>query len=217
MKSKLSNTLREYKGFFLFIVLMVLFRSAVADWNDVPSGSMEPAILVGDRIFVNKLAYDVRVPLTHISLYRMADPERGDIVIFDSQAADKRLVKRVIGVPGDIVEMRHGRLIVNGMAAEYVDAKLEEQAVVAREVIGVYEHAVRFEETQARRADTFGPVRVPEGHYLVLGDNRYNSADSRFYGFVPREEIVGRSRTVVLSLDPDNYFLPRTGRFFDPL
>src|SRR5690606_9762818 len=114
MNKKLANAAREYKGFFLFIVLMVLFRSAIADWNDVPSGSMEPTILIGDRIFVNKLAYDLRVPLTHISLVRLADPERGDIVIFDSRAAGMRLVKRVIGVPGDTVQMHHGHVIVNG-------------------------------------------------------------------------------------------------------
>ncbi len=217
MKNALSKTAREYKGFFLFIVLMVLFRSAVADWNDVPSGSMEPTILIGDRIFVNKLAYDVRVPLTHFSLYRIADPARGDIVIFDSRAADKRLVKRVIGVPGDSVEMRRGRLIVNGVPAEYRDMKTDEDAVIVTEDVGAAAHSVRFEAIHGRSFDSFGPVTVPHGHYLVLGDNRHHSADSRVYGFVPRQEIVGRSSAVVLSLDPQNYFLPRTGRFFDPL
>jgi signal peptidase I len=218
MKNTLSKTVREYKGFLLFVVLMVLFRSAIADWNDVPSGSMEPTILAGDRIFVNKLAYDLRVPLTHISLYRMADPERGDIVIFDSRAADKRLVKRVIGVPGDRVEMRQGRLIVNGTPAEYSHVRFDDEtAVIVTEGLGTAEHVVRFGHTSARGADSFAPVTVTEGHYLVLGDNRNNSADSRFYGFVPRDEIVGRSRAVVVSLDPENYFLPRAGRFLDPL
>lgn len=217
MKKTLSKTVREHKGFFLFIVLMMLFRSAIADWNDVPSGSMEPTILVGDRIFVNKLAYDVRVPLTHISLYRLADPQRGDIVIFDSRAADKRLVKRVIGVPGDIVEMRAGRIVVNGTPAEYSDIKLEDHALITLEGTGTEAHTVRFDQTRPRHADSFGPVQVPDEHYLVLGDNRYNSADSRFYGFVPRQEIVGRTRTVVMSLDRDHYFLPRSDRFFDSL
>lgn len=217
MKNALSKNAREYKGFFLFIVLMVLFRSAVADWNDVPSGSMEPTILAGDRIFVNKLAYDVRVPLTHISLYRIADPARGDIVIFDSRAADKRLVKRVIGLPGDVIEMRRGRLIINGVPAEYRDLHVEDVALTATEELGSYGHAVRYEQAAAGVFDTFGPVRVPEAQYLVLGDNRHNSADSRVYGFVPRDEIVGRSSTVVVSLDPENYFLPRANRFLDPL
>lgn len=217
MRPKFAKAAREYRGLLLFIVLMVLFRSAIADWNDVPSGSMEPTILVGDRIFVNKLAYDLRVPLTHISLYRMADPERGDIVIIDSNAADKRLVKRVIGVPGDLIEMRHGRMIVNGMPAKYTDVRLDGDAVIALEHLGDEGHRVRFDQTVPRAADSFGPVTVPDGQYLVLGDNRYNSADSRYYGFVPRNEIVGRTGTVVVSLDPDNHFLPRSGRFFDPL
>lgn len=217
MSKKLADAAREYKGLVLFIVLMVLFRSAIADWNDVPSGSMEPTILIGDRILVNKLAYDLRVPLTHLSLVRLADPKRGDIVIFDSRAAGKRLVKRVIGVPGDVVEMRHGQLVVNGTPAEYSNVGAEEQALIAMEGIGTSAHGVQFDHTHPSSVDSFGPVTVPNEHYLVLGDNRHNSADSRFYGFVPRSEIVGRSSRVVVSLDPDNYFLPRAGRFLDPL
>src|SRR5512138_3608533 len=150
MSKKLADAAREYKGLVLFIVLMVLFRSAIADWNDVPSGSMEPTILIGDRILVNKLAYDLRVPLTHLSLVRLADPQRGDIVIFDSRAAGKRLVKRVIGVPGDVVQMRRGQLIVNGTPAEYSNVKLEDEALVTLEGIGAEAHKVRLEPTRLR-------------------------------------------------------------------
>src|SRR5712671_1022116 len=102
MKRRLVGLWREYRGFALFVVLMVVFRSSLADWNTVPTGSMKPTILEGDRIWVNKLAYDLRLPLTGVSLYRLADPQRGDIVVFDSKAADTRLVKRVIGLPGDV-------------------------------------------------------------------------------------------------------------------
>jgi signal peptidase I len=217
MKRRLSTAVREYKGFILFLFLMVMFRSAIADWNDVPSGSMTPTILEGDRIFVNKLAYDLRVPLTHISIYRFAEPTRGDIVIFDSELANKRLVKRVIGVPGDIVQMMENRLIVNGEPAQYDSVQYEQDAILATESIGNFEHKVRFETRRSPVADSFGPVTVPKDHFLVLGDNRQNSADSRVYGYVPRDEIVGRSRTVVLSLNPDNYFIPRADRFIDPL
>src|SRR6187402_3582202 len=90
---------KENKSFFIFVVLMLVFRSALADWNTVPTGSMKPTILEGDRIAVNKLAYDLRVPFTAISLLKLADPERGDIVVFESKASAKRLVKRVIGLP----------------------------------------------------------------------------------------------------------------------
>src|SRR5205823_6063161 len=119
MKTGLLKAWREYRAFVLFIVLMIIFRSALADWNSVPTGSMKPTIVEGDRILVNKLAYDLRVPFTHISLYRFAEPKRGDIVVFDSKAADLRLVKRVIGVPGDVVEMRSNRLTINGIDAKY--------------------------------------------------------------------------------------------------
>jgi signal peptidase I len=217
MKNKVSSIVREYKGFVLFLFLMVMFRSAIADWNDVPSGSMLPTIMAGDRILVNKLAYDVRVPLTHVSLYRIAEPRRGDIVIFDSHAADIRLVKRVIGIPGDTVQMIDNRLIVNGAPAEYDDFRYDDDALLATESIGDFEHVVRFELRGSPVTNSFGPVTVPEEHFLVLGDNRQNSADSRVYGFVPREEIVGRSRTVVLSLDRDNFFLPRADRFIEPM
>ena len=100
MNEKLKHFMREYRMLFLFICLMAVFRSSLADWNSVPTGSMKPTIIEGDRIFVDKLAYDFKVPFTDISLYHIADPRRSDIVIFNSKAADKRLVKRVIGLPG---------------------------------------------------------------------------------------------------------------------
>jgi signal peptidase I len=212
-----STTLREYKGFILFIFLMVVFRSAIADWNDVPSSSMEPTILTGDRILVNKVAYDLRVPLTHVSLYRHANPQRGEIVIFDSKAADRRLVKRVIGVPGDTVQMVEDRLLINGVSATYQDPHLVEGAWLVAEGFEHNAHTVRIDKRREGMPKTFGPVTVPPDHYLMLGDNRHQSADSRAYGFVPRDEIVGRSRTVVLSLDPGNFYLPRVDRFVDPL
>ena len=131
MKTGLLKAWREYRAFVLFIVLMVIFRSALADWNVVPTGSMKPTIIEGDRILVNKLAYDFRVPLTHIALYRFADPGRGDIVVFDSKAADTRLVKRVIGLPGDTVEMRDNRLTINGIEARYTRVEHEADATFA--------------------------------------------------------------------------------------
>src|SRR6266576_5079250 len=131
MKSGLIKVWREYRGFALFIVLMMIFRSALADWNVVPTGSMKPTIIEGDRILVNKLAYDFKVPLTHISVYKFADPGRGDIIVFDSRAANTRLVKRVIGLPGDTVEMRANRLTINGIAARYSDIEFEADATFA--------------------------------------------------------------------------------------
>jgi len=211
MKNSLIKGWREYRGFALFIVLMIIFRSALADWNVVPTGSMKPTILEGDRILVNKLAYDFKVPLTHISVYKFADPKRGDIVVFDSKVADTRLVKRVIGLPGDTVEMRDNRLIINGIEARYSNIEYAADALFAIESYDGMSHRI---ELGRSRLSTFGPVQVPNDRYLMLGDNRDNSADSRVYGFIPRDEIIGNARTVVLSLNYDHYYIPRVDRFF---
>jgi signal peptidase I len=217
MRDLLLKLWRHNRGFVLFVVLMALFRSAVADWNSVPSGSMRPTVIEGDRILVNKLAYDVRIPFTHVSLYRSADPKRGEIVVFDSQKADKRLVKRVIGEPDDVVQLLDNRLFINGARVPYVAASCADERCVAEEDLGVVKHRVNLEPLRHSRLSSFAPVRVPAGHYLVLGDNRDNSADSRVYGFVPRAEIIGRSNRVAFSVDYDNYYLPRGDRFWHSL
>ncbi len=217
MKNWLKKLWREYRGFTLFVILMVIFRSALADWNTVPTGSMKPTILEGDRIFVNKLAYDLRVPLTHVSIFRIADPKRGDIVVFDSKAAATRLVKRVIGLPGDIVEMQDNRVRINGVEARYSNVEYTAEAIFAVESYAGMTHRIEMAPTGVSYLSSFGPVKVPQGHYLVLGDNRDNSADSRVRGFIPREEIVGDARTVVLSVNYDRYYLPRADRFFRDL
>ena len=214
MKIGLIKAWRAYRGFTLFIFLMIIFRSALADWNVVPTGSMKPTILEGDRILVNKLAYDFKIPLTHISIYKFADPKRGDIVIFDSKLADTRLVKRVIGLPGDTVEMRDNRLTINGIEVQYSNVEYEGDAIFAMESYLGMSHRIELARTGGSRFNTFGPVKVPKDRYLVLGDNRDNSADSRVYGFIPRDEIVGSARTVVLSLNYDHYYIPRADRFF---
>lgn len=215
--------LKRNRGFFAFMLCMFMFRSAVADWNVVPSGSMLPTIRIGDRIFVNRAAYDLRVPFTHHSLIHIADPRRGDIVIADSSAAGERLVKRVIGVPGDIVALRANVLWVNGKRADYAPAAVEgiaadrgDPASYASEGLGRMHHLVRLSRWPGP-VSTFGPVTVPAGRYLLMGDNRDNSMDSRYFGFVPRDEIVGRTRYVAMSLDPSRHYLPRSDRFGAPL
>ena len=214
MKSSLIKTWREYRGFALFMFLMIIVRSALADWNVVPTGSMKPTILEGDRILVNKLAYDFKIPLTQISIYKFADPKRGDIVIFDSKLADTRLVKRVIALPGDTVEMRDNRLTINGVDAQYFAVEYSDDAIFAIESYLGMSHRIELARTGGSRLSTFGPVKVPKNCYLVLGDNRDDSADSRVYGFIPRNEIVGNARTIVLSLNYDHYYIPRVDRFF---
>jgi signal peptidase I len=229
------QTLKEklilfWKGWGLSILIAVViatsFRSAIADWNDVPTGSMIPTIWEGDRIFVNKLAYDFKVPYTTWHLAKWGDPERGDIVVFFSPADGKRLVKRVIGLPGDEIALWKNQLVVNGVQLEYeaipevileeLVPEAEKTAVFFSEQLTEDTHPVMFTPNRPS-AHTFAPVTIPKDHYFMMGDNRDNSADSRFFGFVERKRIVGRATRVVLSLDYEHYYLPRWDRFFQPL
>ncbi|MFM9996458.1 MAG: signal peptidase I [Phycisphaerales bacterium] len=214
------------KPLAVILVVFGTFRSAIADWNDVPTGSMKPTILEGDRILVNKLAYGLRVPFTTRWIAAWGGPDSGEIAVLFSPADGKRLVKRIIGLPGDTVELRGNALIVNGQAAAY--AALE-QAVIdrlaaserpshayARERIGAASHAVMSTPAVGARRD-FGPITIPAGRYLVMGDNRDQSADSRVFGLVPRRLIVGRSSAVAFSLDREHYLRPRWSRFLKAL
>ena len=210
------NILKDSRGFFVFLLLMSVFRSGIADWNVVPSGSMKPTIVEGDRILVNKLAYDVQVPFLYHSLKKLNDPQRGDIIVFDSEVAQLRLVKRVIGLPGDVVEMVDNQLYINGQALQYDVLESHQNQVDEKEdLLGVV-HTVRLNR-EGSRLSSFEPTKVPENFYLALGDNRDNSSDSRVIGFVPRDEIIGRAKKVVMSVDYDRYYMPRGDRFWKTL
>jgi signal peptidase I len=210
----------------IVVVVTSTLRSAVADWNDVPTGSMKPTILAGDRIFVNKLAYDLKVPFTRRHVAKWDDPARGDVVVLFSPADEKRLVKRVVGLPGDQVELRDNRVLINGQPVEYgppnpevvrqMDALEQSGRVFVQEKLDSKVHAVMLTPGQPSPR-WYGPVGVPDDHYFVMGDNRDNSADSRWFGFVGRSRIVGRSSRVALSVDPANSYWPRWGRFLRKL
>ncbi len=218
---------REWRNFALFIAIMLIFRSAVADWNHVPSGSMIPSILEGDRIVVDKLAYGLRIPFTLTSIARWGEPQRGDVVTFESPVNDILLVKRVIGIPGDIVAMQDNRLIVNGEPASYRrpdDSEYKWLVEYASPDVDIYRERShgneRFVMLRKRPSDlptSFPPVQVPQGQYLMLGDNRDNSQDSRVIGFVDGQRITGRAHSVAFSLDYNNYLVPRADRFFEAL
>jgi signal peptidase I len=215
MKPWIHKYWLEYRSLLIFILLMVTFRSSFADWNEVPTGSMQPTIVEGDRILVNKLAYDIHLPFSKISLKKLADPVRGDIIVFDSTVSDVRLVKRVIGVPGDSIAMRNNRLTINGEDLIYDQTSASDTDRTSTdftEHLFDIEHPVRI-NAFGSQLSSFAPITVPKNYYLVLGDNRDNSADSRVIGLVPRNEVIGRTRTVVMSLNYENNYLPRSERF----
>ena len=221
---RVKQFLARNRGFIVFMFCMLVFRSAVADWNVVPTGSMQPTIRIGDRIVVDKAAYDIRLPFTHVSLMHRSDPLRGDIVVLESDKAGERLVKRVIGVPGDVVALRGNRLYVNGRFADYRPMHVDgigddawDPASYVTENVEGRSHTVRWSAYNASPDRNFGPVTVPPSEYLLMGDNRDNSRDSRYYGFFPRKEITGRATRVAISLDPDRHYLPRSGRYWTRL
>lgn len=217
MKYNLGLFWKNNHFLIVFILLSVIFRSSLADWNTVPTGSMKPTIVEGDRIWVNKLAYDLNIPFTHLSIKHHSDPERGDIVIFDSAKAEKRLVKRIIAIPGDNVSMIDNKIILNGKALEYKIIQQSNEKLIVEEKINNKVHRIRLNLASKNRYSSFNNITIPDKYYLVLGDNRNNSADSRFIGLIPRDEILGRARHVVMSLDYDNFYLPRANRFFQAL
>jgi len=140
-------------------------------------------------------------------------PKRGDIVVFNSEKTANRLVKRLIGEPGDKIAMFDNKLMFNGEPILYEDNKHARRKIEYLENVA---HLVQFIPVAEGR-DNFAEVTVPQGHYLVLGDNRNNSVDSKYYGCVPAIEIQGKANKVLVSLDPGNYSLPRKERFNKPL
>lgn len=225
---KIIKFWKQNKSFILFIFLMLFFRSAVADWYHVPSASMQPTILIGDRVFVNKLAYDVKIPFTDINLNRRAEPQRGDVIVFDSTVSGNRLIKRVIGIAGDIVELKNNRLFVNGLPVDIrsVDYPSKfDQFLNDRDVATYYRetfelddsvknsHNIRIRLGRFNSLSSFSAIKIPPESFWVMGDNRDNSADSRVIGLVPRKELIGRAESVIISFDKENYYIPREGRY----
>lgn len=215
---------RRIRSSWLYSLLVMLvvvggFRSAIADWYDVPTGSMKPTILIGDRIVVNKLAYDLKI--LGVRLVTWADPRRGEIVTCHSPADGVRLVKRIVAVPGDVLEMRQSRLYINGEPLAYTPAPDDAGAALHEDALGKVfwleelsgrEHLVAI-TPGVRAVRDFGPVTVPQGKYFMMGDNRDNSGDSRHFGYVDRAAVAGRVTGIALSLDREHGWRPRWSRF----
>jgi len=177
--------------FALGMLCLLAGRSSLADHYVVPSGSMERTLLVGDRVLVDKLAYGLRVPFTLIKVTPGPSPARGDVVIFDSPADGTRLIKRVVAVAGDLVEVKGGHVFINGGSLARRDDPESET----------------FDQRRAALNLRFGggpdlaPTTVPSGQVLVLGDARGNSFDGRFFGFVREDHIYARALGVYYRSD----------------
>lgn len=216
----MKSFLKDNRGFIAFLVCFGFFRLAIADWNPIPSGSMRPTLVEGDVVLVDRLAYDFKLPLSDVSLLQTGTPQRGDVVTFNSPTDGTRLIKRLVAVPGDVVALRDEVLTINGQPAAYDGEHTTTEPLghgASTAVLQVTEHiagntrTVQFlPEVAALRS--FGPVTVPQDHYFFLGDNRDNSADSRFIGLVPRHLLIGRAHHIVVSADILGNWLPRLER-----
>ena len=185
---KRKSKLRQYgESLVLAAIIALSVKSLVFAAYTVPSGSMEPTLLVGDYLIANRLSYVMKVPLTDIVFLTLGEPERGDIIIFRyPEDRSKDFVKRVIAKPGDVVEIRDKALFVNKERVNDTVAHFSDH---------------RFIPGFLAPRDNFGPVPVPKDSYFVMGDNRDNSYDSRFWGFLKKDDLVGKAEIIYFSRD----------------
>lgn len=189
-----KSTLREYFESIVIAVILALFvRTWVVQAFKIPTGSMEQNLLIGDHLLVNKFVFGPRASRLEEWLLPVASVERGDVIVFKyPEDPERDFIKRVVGLPGETIEIRHKRVFINGQPLEepYVHFLTppgdEHQELTALDV-----------------RDQYGPVRVPPDHYFVMGDNRDNSQDSRYWGFLPASYVKGRALLIYWSYDPD--------------
>jgi len=187
---RLPSIVRSLLILGVFASVLLTGRASVADHYRVPTGSMRPTVQIGDRIMVDKSAYGIRVPWTNHYLREWAGPRPGDVVVVDPPAGGTVLLKRVAAVPGDHVMVRAGLVWLNG-----APVKLIYDDHGPREVLGGRSHAIRLTGSPSPGPD-FGPTIIPPRRYFLLGDNRGDSHDSRYFGLVPRERILGKATHV---------------------
>lgn len=196
--------------FPVFFIVLIL-RSFIAEPFRIPSGSMMPTLLVGDFILVNKYDYGIRLPVINKKIIANGVPERGDIVVFRSPEDPKiPFIKRVVGLPGDKYRYQNKILTINNEPIEQSEigvyeavgsGKMMDGSILSREWFDDVEHHIlRFPHIPSQSVSGV----VPEGHYFVLGDNRDNSRDSRFWGYVPDEYLVGRAFMIWMNWDSKN-------------
>lgn len=211
-KSKEPLAVEYARAFFPVLLVVLLLRSFVAEPFRIPSGSMMPTLLVGDFILVNKFSYGLRLPVSNTKIIGLGEPERGDVVVFRyPRQPQVDYIKRVIGLPGDRIVYKDKMLYINGEP-------------IAQEPVGIYKgdasnrnigSSLRKENLMGTEHEILvravpgieGEYRVPEGHYFVMGDNRDNSNDSRYWGYVPEQNLVGKAFLVWMHLDFDSWGL----------
>jgi signal peptidase I len=205
------------KSIAVAFVLLVIIKTFIFQMFTITSGSMEGTLLVGDFLAVSKSAYGATVPGVDVQFPGYSEPERGDVVVFRGHHEPIDLVKRLVGMPGDTLEMRRGILYVNGEAQEepYVRHTVPDGDTSHAWMRWQRDHLVGQVAENARTyfptRDNWGPIAVPENRYFVMGDNRDESLDSRYWGFVPPESIKGKAVFLYFSYDRTSAGFPVLG------
>ena len=199
----------EYaKSFFPILFAVLLLRSFLFEPFQIPTGSMIPSLNIGDFIVVNKYSYGLRLPVSGTKILEVGEPERGDVMVFIPPHIDEYYIKRVIGLPGDHVQYRNNMVYINGEALPQTPVGIiQEQGVMhSTEIVGGVTHDIYTAASQrySRIYDWLPPegAVIPEGHYFMMGVNRDNSSDSRYWGPVPEENIVGKAVAVWMHKEP---------------
>lgn len=196
---KKKSTFREYaEAIIVALVLALVIRTFVVQAFKIPSGSMEPTLEIGDHILVSKFIYGIKIPFTSTHLFPLDKPKRGDVIVFIYPLdPSKDFIKRVVAVGGDKVQLVNKKLYINGVEVADPHAVYKEDLIPAGDL---------------QKRDNFGPTAVPPNSLFVLGDNRDRSLDSRFWGFVPLEDVRGKAFIIYWSWDSQS-MRPRWERF----
>ena len=184
--TKKKSIIWEYaESIIIALALALVIRTFVVQAFKLPSGSMEPTLEIGDHLLVNKFIYAIKIPFTSINLFPLKSPQRGDVIVFIyPPGPDKDFIKRVIGVGGDTVSMVNKKLYINGVEVPDPHAVYRENTILLGD---------------GQKPDNFAPVTVPKGNLFVMGDNRDHSFDSRFWGFVPLKDVLGKAFAIYWS------------------
>ncbi|MEI7950883.1 MAG: signal peptidase I [Gammaproteobacteria bacterium] len=204
----MKKMLVDNRAFIMILLGMICFRTAIADWSPVPSGSMEPTIWPGDVLLINKTLLGPNVPFTEGRLLQYQQPTRGDIVTLTPPGKTETFVKRVVGLPGDRIRMSDMQLIINDqpLSLQITDRGERTGIMRATEQLGAHSHEIQVDLRYAIR-EISDELTVPAGCYFVMGDFRNNSEDSRYFGFVNKDRVIGKVTRLAVSVAEERQWL----------